>query len=358
MKRLLALCMIAVAWCGAMAGPRGVWVETKHDFGTINENDGDAKCVMRLVNVGDEPLVIVKARASCGCTRPKYTKDAIAPGDTALVEVAYDPVGRPGRFLKKIYFDTNGEELRSTLTISGVVIASDKTIKVRFPFDAGKIKLRNNMMPMGEVKHGKAKSAFIDAYNQSNDTLMPQWVNVPEYLSVMIAPKSIPPGEQATISFYLNTFKCDKWGFISDKIGMIPEPGADTVAIEVSATIVEDFSKLTPGQVQNAPSVAVAPERVDLGEISADEVVSKEIVVENYGNDALLLRRVYTTDAGINIKVDKTKVKKGKSAKITVTIDPQAVKNEIINARINIISNDPHRPQAMVRVVGEINSQK
>lgn len=344
-----------VALCGiAFASPKGVWVETKHDFGTINENDGDATCVMKLVNVGDEPLVIVKARASCGCTRPKYSSDPIAPGDTLDVTVAYDPVGRPGRFSKKIYIDTNGDEKRSTLTISGVVIASEQTIKSRFPIDAGKIKLRKRIMPMGEIKHGKAKSSFLEAYNQSNDTLYPKLVGCPEYLSVVFAPKAIPPGEQATLSFYLNTFKSDKWGLIEDKVYLIPEPGADSVAIEVSATIVEDFSKMTPGERMKAPAIAISPERIDLGVISPDQgVVSKEFSIQNYGDNPLLIRRVYGTD-GIDIEVEKTKIKKGKTSHIKVSIDQSKINNKIINARVTIIANDPERSISVVRVVGEV----
>lgn len=349
---LAVLCLWAVA---ATAQPKGQWLSTKHDFGTINENDGDATCSMYLVNTGDEPLVIVKARASCGCTRPRYSKDPIAPGDTAEIVVAYDPVGRPGRFSKKIYFDTNGSELRSMLTISGVVIASDRTIKVRYPVDAGPLKLRNRMMAMGDIKHGKAKSAFLDAYNQSADTLRLQWDNVPEYLSVMTAPKAIPPGEQATISFYFNTFKCDKWGLVSDVITMIPSAGSDSVQIEVTAMVEEDFSKMTPGQRMNAPAIAITPERLDFGLIDESAgVVTKEFVVENFGKDALVLRRVYTVDHGISVEVDKEKIKKGKTARIKVSVDPSKIKNEILNARISVIANDPQRPVTVVRAVGEM----
>lgn len=353
-KKLIAFAILVAIYSIAFAGPKGVWVDTKHDFGTINENDGDATCIMKLVNVGDEPLVVVKARASCGCTRPKYSSDPIAPGDTLDVTVAYDPVGRPGRFSKKIYFDTNGEELRSTLIISGVVIASDQTIKSRFPVDAGKIKLRKSIVPMGEIKHGKTKSSFVEAYNQSNDTLYPTWAGVPEYLSVMFAPKAIPPGEQATISFYLNTFKSDKWGLIEDKMYFIPEPGADSVALEISATIVEDFSKMTPGERMNAPAIAISPDRLDLGVLSPDQgVVTKEFTIQNYGEAPLLIRRVYGTD-GIEIDIEKTKIKKGKTSRLKVSVDPSKINNKIINARVTIVANDPERSLSVVRVVGEV----
>ena len=353
-KKLIIFATLLAIYSIAFAGHKGLWVDTKHDFGTINENDGDAECVMQLINVGDEPLVIVKARASCGCTTPKYSTKPIAPGDTLDITVAYDPVGRPGRFSKKIYIDTNGEESRSTLTISGVVVASDKTIKVRYPVDAGVLKLRKHSLALGEIKRGKAKSAFVDAYNQSTDTLRPQWLNAPEYLSVMSAPKEVPPGEQLSFSFYLNTFKCDKWGLIEDEITLIPTPGAEPFAFKVSAVIEEDFSKMTPGERMNAPAIAISPERLDMGQLTHDQgIVTKEFTIENFGNDPLLIRRVYGTE-GIDNEVDKTKIKKGKTARIKVSVDPSKSSDKIINARITIISNDPERHNTSVRVVGEI----
>ncbi|MBQ9073648.1 MAG: hypothetical protein IJY30_04215, partial [Muribaculaceae bacterium] len=73
--------------------------------------------------------------------------------------------------------------------------------------------------------------------------------------------------------------------------------------------------------------------------------------------NALELRRVYTTDAGVTVEVDKTKIKKGKSATATVTIDTSKIGRELLNALITIISNDPERSRTMVRVVAEVDSK-
>ena len=129
LHKITSLFVFALACFATSAQPKAEWVSTSHYYGIINENDGDAKCTFTLINTGDSPLVITNARATCGCTRPKYSKEAIAPGDSMTISVSYDPVGRPGRFKKKIYIDTNTEPKRSTLEISGVVIASEKTIK-------------------------------------------------------------------------------------------------------------------------------------------------------------------------------------------------------------------------------------
>ena len=45
--------------------------EVKMDLGKFHENDGVQKCTFTFKNVGNAPLVINQAIASCGCTVPK-----------------------------------------------------------------------------------------------------------------------------------------------------------------------------------------------------------------------------------------------------------------------------------------------
>lgn len=347
---LLSLLAISIS-----AQPQAEWKSKTHDYGIINENDGDAKCSFVLINTGDSPLVITNARATCGCTTPKYSKDAIAPGDSTIISVSYDPVGRPGRFKKKIYIDTNTDPQRSTLEIAGVVIASEHTIRSRFPVDAGDLKLRNSIIPFGEISKGKIKTCFLEAYNISNDSITPRWENTPDYLSVMVAPKVIPPGEQATFTFYINTLKCPTWGIVENEITIFPNSKSDySTQVTVIANIKEDFSKLTPGQLMNAPAIAV-PDKVNFGKLQRNnDVVSQTFNIENYGKDQLQIRSITTKDPGIEISINKEKIKKGKTATVTINVDTSKIGEEVFNSHITIISNDPQRPETIVRLVGEI----
>ena len=44
------------------------------NFGTIAESDGMASHVFKVKNEGDAPLVITRITASCGCTRPEWSR--------------------------------------------------------------------------------------------------------------------------------------------------------------------------------------------------------------------------------------------------------------------------------------------
>lgn len=90
------------------------------NLGTFSEKDGEQQCSFTFTNVGDAPLVINQAFASCGCTVPTYTKDPIKPGEKGKVDVTYNGKGKAeGHFLKTITIRTNAKNEIVRLTIEG-----------------------------------------------------------------------------------------------------------------------------------------------------------------------------------------------------------------------------------------------
>jgi len=80
-----------------------------HDFGTVKA-DEPVKCVFSFTNIGDAPLVIHQAIATCGCTVPNYSKDPVKPGEKGQIEVTYNGrAGGIGRFMKGITVRSNAK---------------------------------------------------------------------------------------------------------------------------------------------------------------------------------------------------------------------------------------------------------
>ena len=91
-----------------------------HDFGTFSEKSPVVTCVFTYTNVGEEPLVINQAIASCGCTLPEYTKTPVKPGEKGEIKVTYNGTGKfPGHFKKSITVRTNGAVEMTRLYIEG-----------------------------------------------------------------------------------------------------------------------------------------------------------------------------------------------------------------------------------------------
>ena len=98
--------------------------ETSYDFGKIQQGR-PVTHNFELVNTGKEPLMLENVQASCGCTTPEWSKDAIQPGATSTIKVGYNAAAE-GMFTKTITITYNNHQFK-TLTITGTVFKGPAT---------------------------------------------------------------------------------------------------------------------------------------------------------------------------------------------------------------------------------------
>lgn len=361
MKILHLLTLAAVtlsAGVGASAQPKAKWLDTTHSFGAFDEDLGNVTTYFKVVNTGDKPLNILSVRASCGCTSPSYSRKPVAPGDTGQVAVTYNPAGRPGKFDKKVKVETNADPAVTTLTIKGVVIGDRQTLRAHYPVEVGFLKLKNTVVQFGEVTKGRTKTAFLDGYNQSSDTIHPSISGLPPYIVADIAPRAVPPGEQVTFTLFFDSSKAkDQWGLSTSQATISPDPLSSLVKeVSLVAIVNEDFSKLTPQQREKAPKAAYSTSSIDLGRIQRGKVAHAELTVDNYGKSTLIIRRASCPEDYVKVKCGKEKINPGSQAKITVTVDTGKMPADagLVNSRLSVITNDPSRPSSPIRIVGEL----
>jgi hypothetical protein len=333
------------------------WLKVNHNFGAFNESDGPVTCSYQYVNSGDKPLVIVSARATCGCTSPKYSNKKLAPGDTAEISVTFNPAGRIGRFEKKVYVETNTRDSRSILTLGGVIIGSPETLAQRFPYDFGRLRLSNRIVPLGEVYKGRTKSIFVDLYNSSLDTLRPKAIDMPEYLEADMSPEILPPGQQGTLVLYVRSNKCSQWGLVEGKVTLVDDHinPSDTINLTTVLTVNEDFSKLSEDEFAKSAHASLSSEALDFGTIdtTSSELITRTFTIKNTGKNKLAIRRIYTDTEGVEIYYNPKDIKSGNTSDVTVTVAPNQLQGEMLNSRISVITNDADNPTQSIRIVGD-----
>ena len=97
------------------------------DLGTFSESNPVQEATFVFTNVGDAPLVINQAIASCGCTVPTYTKTPVQPGQKGQVKVTYNGEGKfPGHFKKSVTVRTNAKTEMTRLYVEGVMTEKKK----------------------------------------------------------------------------------------------------------------------------------------------------------------------------------------------------------------------------------------
>ena len=96
-----------------------------YDFGRISEGD-IVKTQFKFTNAGKVVLLITHAQASCGCTVPTTPKDPIKPGESNVINVEFNSVGKKGETMKTITVEANTEPRQTVLVIKATVIPKDK----------------------------------------------------------------------------------------------------------------------------------------------------------------------------------------------------------------------------------------
>lgn len=115
---LITSCVFAGAQGTASAGDVLQLKETTHDFGMIPQGK-PVYYIFEIVNTGTTPLKLDDVHASCGCTTPEWSRDAIAAGATAQIKVGYNAAAE-GTFEKNITITYNTTQSK-LLIIKGTV---------------------------------------------------------------------------------------------------------------------------------------------------------------------------------------------------------------------------------------------
>lgn len=351
MRRVTLLLALAVGF-STYAGAKIEWNKSRHDFGAFNESMGPMTAVFTYYNTGDEPLVITGARANCGCTTPVYSSELLAPGDSATLSVTYDPAGRPGRFEKYVFVDSNTEPTRSQLKIGGVSIASPSTVSGRYPVAVGPLHMGRTASLLGTIAPDKVKSIYEHGYNASSDTLRPIVEDIPKWLSVKTVPEAVPPGEQFFFSYFITGSKIPEWDLYTDTVTIRPFAGSpDFLRMPVIVTVSEDFSKLSDKELANAPIA-----RLNVTRFAPVTITPKgaqvTLTLDNDGNSPLKIRRLYTRTPGVktDAKADET-VKPGKSRTFNITFPGDCVGTGMVSTVVlTLVTNDPLNPKQTIYI--------
>ena len=90
-----------------------------HDWGSATVGDKITH-IYKFTNTGTEPLVILDAKASCGCTVPEKPQAPIAPGKSSEIKVVFDSANKPaGATSKTVTVTANTDPGTMVLTLKG-----------------------------------------------------------------------------------------------------------------------------------------------------------------------------------------------------------------------------------------------
>ena len=106
------------------------FTEVRHNFGKIKQGV-PVTHNFQFANIGNEPVIIETASASCGCTTPTWPQQPVMKAKTDKITAGFNAAA-PGPFEKTVFVKIKGVDVPLELKISGEVLSAadyDKQVK-------------------------------------------------------------------------------------------------------------------------------------------------------------------------------------------------------------------------------------
>lgn len=351
---ILSFCV--ATYVHAQQAEQLIFNETIHDFGTIDENAGNADFEFTFTNNSGRPVNIISVVASCGCTTPGWTKETIDQGKKGFVKASYNPKGRPGYFNKTLTVTTNLNGPTIILQIKGTVTNSEMENDVsRLTASNGSLRMRTREINFGKVFINRpAATQEMQLYNAGENVIKVDSVLAPAYLKVDL-PDSIKANQRVSMKVSYNAMLRNQYGFTADKIVLVTND-ADTPrkTFPVFATVEEYFLPVASEDTDKVPVLSLETGSMDFGNFKMGSTVQKSIKLRNTGKKELSIRYVQPNCPCLTVTTDKQKAKPGDEIKVTISWKSEG-KHGAQNKAITIYSTDPVNPVQRVALTASID---
>jgi len=118
----LALALCVAAGASNLAAQPKLQLETTHIDAGVVYNGSSTTAKVGIKNIGNQDLTITDIHTSCGCTTVKEPKSVLKPGESDVLEVAFNSSGFRGSVEKYINIETNDPAMRfASITLSAEI---------------------------------------------------------------------------------------------------------------------------------------------------------------------------------------------------------------------------------------------
>lgn len=327
----------------------------EYDFGDIKEDGGKVHTTFAFTNLGQQPLMIKDVQSSCGCTTPSYPKSPILPGKTGEIKAEFDPINRPGRFVKSITLITNASKEPVILIIKGNVIKRELTVEDKYPYRFNELRLNKSHISFLKMDKSEVKENNVNIINTSLLPLNIDFENVPKHIKIKCVPATLQAGQTGQINITYDASKVDDWGFVLSSVFLKQNGKVDyNQKLSISVTIEEDYSNLSPEEKENAPVITFDSATFNFGSIKEGESVEHEFKFQNKGKRDLMIRKVKASCGCTAINPQKTVIAPGESSSIKMVFNSKRKTGRQYKT-ITVISNSVVNPTTVLKIIGTVN---
>ena len=290
--------------------------EEEWDFGKIKEDEKPVH-IFIIKNIGKEELIISRARASCGCTATMLSSDNIKPGQSAELQVTFNPTGFNGIVKKDVTIESNDPQLPKTKV---TIIAEVEPIPSPQAF------LSNSQWDLGLISQGDLPTFTFTIENKGELDLIIDKIDASEYIQYDTEiPLTILPAEKQEVTFTYNSSQ--------HELGEVRE----SVRIYCNDPRKKAFSLRVDGYIKekSAPAVSISPAGTsfDLTTDSEGETIGR-FILENSGEEGIKITSIKASADYLVPLISEIELNPGEKESLQVILLRDKVKDKIQEGEI------------------------
>lgn len=302
------------------------------DLGKVRADDGFVKTSLVVANDAAEPAKIAFVSASCNCVTASWPQDPVLPGETARIDIVFNPAGLAGKITRTLTVWGRGDKIAASVDITAdVEPGAGFSGKVLL---CGNFSASSSKLDFGYVPRGTVASRVVTLKNESGQTLeLEASVSRKSRLDAL-CPGKFAPGE--TADFVLRYEMPDNvFSIGACRDTVVLRCGSCVTRFPVSALCTES----SPYMRGAGPAMWTTNSPV--------EATMGYIEIGNSGKEPLKIVKVETSD-GTALSAPSS-VAPGKKARIKF-------KKDITASSILIFTDDPVRPCREIRINNQFHN--
>lgn len=306
-----------------------------------------------LHNNTSHNVKIKEILTSCGCTKAVPSATTVESGQDVTISATYD-AKQLGHFQKDLWVYQEGSAKPIELSIRGVVVTEVKDWSGSYPYTLGKIRCDQTDVEFDDVSKGFRPTREIHILNSTGETIEPQVMHLPAYLSATVSPSRIAPDHAGLVRITLNSSKLRDTGLTQTSLYLGAFPGDKISAdktIDASVILLPSFGAMDDQTLNSSPVVELSSTVLKKSEMSGKPKKLKgEITISNTGHSQLNISSLQMFTTGLQVSLGKSKLNPNESTKLKVIADDTQLQQLKSRPRILMITNDPRQPKVIIEI--------
>jgi hypothetical protein len=210
-------------------------------------------------------------------------------------------------------------------------------------------------MSFTNIKKNEMKIRVMPVINTSAAPVKLEFDGLPLHLELKATPQTLKPGQKGLVEGTYDASKNQAWGYVTD-MAKIKIDGVvqSNMYYYISSNLVEDFSRLTKDEIENAPVFKLAATTVDIGTMPPATTRDVEFKYKNDGKRDLNIRFVKATCGCTAVQQGSMVIKPGQESSIKATFNSGSYPPGKQSKAIYVYTDDPKNSEVVLYLNAEI----